>query len=185
MGVQIRRWTGANGGPTKTDITGINTRLNAYDGHSPNDTSYPIRIPASGENFSFWAVTRLYFSGDGIGTINNIEWYMDGGNGLGEGVELLVATAGAYDQATGTPGETGDELTVASYGNGTSDLDAEPVDAFTFDDESPLSVEGSVTDPDDEDFGDFVVMQLKVDNTAGPGATPTETATWLYDTTIA
>lgn len=184
MGVEIHRLTGA--GPTGTDITSINTRLNAEDAHTADGADNPVRIPASESNFSYWCVTRLYYDGGpDTGTINNIKWYTDGGNGLGTGVSLNVATAGAYDQASGTPGESGDELTVAAYGNGTTDLDAEPSNAFAYTSGSPLSVGGSVTDPEDEYFGDFVVMQLEVGSTASPGATSSEAMTWLFDTTIA
>lgn len=179
MSVQIHRLTGA--GPSGTDITNINTRLNAADAHSTADTSNPIRIPDSGTNYSYWASTRLYFDGVGVGTINNIVWFTDGANGLGTGVGLVAAAATEYHQATGTPGETGTELTDANYGG---DLLAEPVDAFTFVTGSPLSVSGSITDPQDEYFGNLVVIQTTVADTAGPGPTPQETITWRYDSTV-
>lgn len=183
MAVEIHRLTGA--GPTGTDITSINTRLNAADAHTTADTTNPIVVPAAGSNYSYWAATRLFYDGGpDTGTIDNIEWFTDGANGLGTGVGLVAATAAVYDQAVGTPGVSGTELTVANYGNGTTDLDAEPVDAFTLTTGSPLTVAGSVTDPQDEYFGSMVVLQVTVASTASPGATPTETMTWRYDSTI-
>lgn len=182
MAVQIHRLTGA--GPTGTNITSINTRLNAEDAHSVAGTTNPITIPSVGTNYSYWANTQLYFDSSGTGTIDNIEWFTDGANGLGTGVGLLAQTANTYGEASGTPGDTGDELTIANYGDGIDDLDGAPVDAFTLVTGSPLSVAGSVTDPTDEYFGSIVVLQVSVGTTAGPGATPQETMTWRYDSTI-
>jgi hypothetical protein len=183
MSVQIRRVWGEAGG-SNANVTDINSRLNATEAHSTDDTTNPIRIPASGTNYSYWGLFRLYFDGTGTGTVNNIKWYTDGDNGLGTGVGLVVAKGGVFGRASGTEGTTGLQLTVANYGNGTTDLDAEPVNAFGLTSGSPLSVTGSVTDPEDEFFGDFVVIQTTVADTASAGATPTETITWQFDSTI-
>jgi len=183
MALQIHRLTGT--GPTGTDITSINTRLNAEDAHSTAGTTNPIRIPTSGTNYSYWAVTRLYYDGSGTGTINNIEWFTDGTNSLGTGVGLVMARANVYAQATGTPGVTGTQLTVANYGNGTTDLVEAPANAFTFTSGSPKAVTGSVTNPTDEYFGQMVVLQTTVGTTASAGATPQESCTFRVDSTIA
>jgi hypothetical protein len=179
MAVQIRRLTGA--GPTGTDITSINTRLNAEDAHTTAGASNSILKPSSGTNYSYWCVTRLFFNGAGTGTINNIEWFTDGANGLGTGRGLVVNTATGYVQATGTAGETGTELTVGNYAT----LAGAPADAFSETTGSPLAVSGSVTDPSTEYFGDYVVMQATVADTASAGASSAETISWRYDTTIA
>jgi hypothetical protein len=182
MAIQIRRLTGA--GPTGTDITSINTRLNAEDAHTTAGTDNPILKPSSGTNYSFWAVTRLYHDGAGTGTVNNIKWFTDGANGLGTGKGLIVATAGVYDQATGTEGTSGTQLTVANYGNGTTDLNAEPVNAFTYTSGSPLSVTGSATDPNNAYIGHMVVQQATVADTASAGVSGTETISFRYDSTL-
>jgi hypothetical protein len=179
MAVQIRRKTGAT--PTNTDITSINTRLNAEDAHTTAGTTNPILKPAAGTNYSYWCVTRLYYDGAGTGTINNIKWFTDGGNGLGTGRALVVNTATGYVQATGTTGETGTQLTTGNYAT----LAGAPSDAFAYTTGSPLSVSGSVTDPSSEDFGDYVVMQDTIGTTASAGASSTETISYRYDSTIA
>lgn len=183
MAVQIRRLTGS--GPTPTNVTSINTRLNAEDAHSTGGTTNPILKPAAGTNYSFWAVFRLFFSGTGTGKISDIEWFTDGSGSLGTGRGLNVATANAYAQATGTPGVSGDELSVANYGNGTTDLNGAPVSAFTKTTGSPLAVDGEVTDPDNDEFGDYVVLQYTVGTTASAGAGSQETITWRWLSTIA
>ena len=177
--VTIRRWTGASGGPTKTDITSINTRANAEDAHSTAGTTNPIQIPAAGTNYSFWVATRLSVDVAPSGTINNIKWYTDGANGFGTGVTCKMNTATTYVQATGTAGTTGDQLTTGAY----STLAGSPTDAFGFTSGSPKSVTGTMTNPSTGDLGDFVVYQIEVGTTAGPGATPSETFTWKYDET--
>ena len=93
MSIQIRRLTGA--GPTATNITSINTRLNAEDAHSTAGTTNPILKPASGTNYSYWAVFRLFYNGAGTGTINNIRWFTDGTNSFGTGRTMRVGTATA------------------------------------------------------------------------------------------
>jgi hypothetical protein len=177
--VIINRQTGA--GPTKTAITGGNTRVSTSDNPYTNETVNPIPIPGAGTNYSFWCVTRLECTVAPDTLINNVKWYTDGSNTFGTGITAKVGTANAYDQAPGTVGTTGTELTVANYGNGTTDLDAAPVDIFTYTSGSPLSVTGSTSTA--QDFADWVVYQLAVGTTAGAGTTPTETITWQYDET--
>lgn len=175
--VTIRRHTGA--GPTKTDITGINTRANAEDAHTTAGTSNPIQIPAAGTNYSYWVATRLSADTTPTGTINNIRWYTDGSNGFGTGVTCKMNTATGYTQATGTPGVTGTQLTTGNY----STLAGAPTDSFAFTSGSPKNVSGSISNPSTGDFGDYAVYQIEVGTTATPGATPQETFTWKYDET--
>ena len=177
--VTIRRWTGASGSPTKTNITGINTRANAEDAHSVAGTSNPIQIPETGTNYSYWVATRLSADTAPSGTINHLRWYTDGGNGFGTGVTCKMNTATGYVQATGTPGTTGTLLTTGAYAT----LAGTPTDAFAFTSAAPKTVSGSINGPSTGDFGDFVVFQIEVGSTAGPGATAQETFTWKYDET--
>ncbi len=175
----INRLTGA--GPTKTVITSVNTRASTSDNPYTTETVNPIPIPGAGTKYSFWVVTRLECTVAPVGTVNALKWFTDGVDSTGTGVGVKVADASAYDEAPGTVGDTGTELTVANYGNGSTDLNAAPLDAFTFDSPSPLSVTGSTTTA--IEFGDRVVYQFDVGTTAGAGTTPSETVTWQYDET--
>lgn len=175
--VIINRITGASGSPTKTNVTGINTRLNAEDAHSTAGTTNSILIPPTGTNYSFWAAFRLAITAITGGTISNIKWFTDGTNSLGSGVAAVVNTATAYTQATGTPGTTGTQLTTGNYPT----LAGAPVSAFNYTSASPLSVAGSSSAVGD--VGDIVVLQTTVASTAGQGATPQETVTFRYDDT--
>lgn len=175
--VIVNRWTGTTGSPTKSNVTGINSRLVTADLQSTNDTTNSILIPTSGTNYSYWAVFRLAVSAITAGTVNNIKWFTDGTNSMGTGTTLNVQTATTYVQATGTVGTTGTALNTTNY----STLAGAPVSAFTYTSGSPLSVAGSTTTTGD--VGDFVVMQLAVGTTAAQGTTTTETITWRYDDT--
>ncbi len=175
--VVIKRWTGSSGGPTKTDITSINTRLNAEDAHTTAGTTNATRQPVSGSNYSFWCATRLSASVTPSTIINNIFWYTDGGNGLGTGITFVANTATSYIQATGTTGTTGNVLNTSNY----STLAGAATNAFAYTSGSPLSVSGSISNPSTGDFGDFAVSQIVVGATAGGGATGSETITFQFD----
>jgi len=179
--VRIVRVTGPVGSQTVTDITTLNTRANAMDSHSTNDTGNPVQIPASGFNYSFWVVTRLKANSSPSGTINNIKWYSDGANNFGTGITCKGNTATSYVQATGTVGVTGNQLTTASY----STLSAAPGDVFAsgFNSSNPKSVNGSISNPSTGEFGNYFVYQIAVDNTATAGQSGQETFTWKYDET--
>jgi hypothetical protein len=175
--VTIRRWTGSSGSPTKTNITSINTRANAEDTHTTAGTTNSILIPAAGSNYSYWVSTRLSIDAITAGTVDNLKWYTDSTNNFGTGVTCIGNDADTYVQATGTPGQTGIELTVVNH----TGLTAAPVDVFTFVVGTPKSVTGSGSSVGD--VGDQFVYQIVVGTTAASGATAQETFTWKYDDT--
>ena len=179
--VVINRWTGSSGSPTKTAITSGNTVASSSDTHQSvaAGSSNPIRVPASGTNYSYWVSTRLSASSSPSGTINNLRWYTDGANNFGTGVACKGQSASSYVQATGTAGTTGIQLTTGAHAG----LTGSPVDVFTLTSGSPLSLTGSISSPSTGDFGDFLIYQIEVGTTAGPGVTNQETFTWVYDET--
>lgn len=180
--VQVNRITGASPG-TNTDITSINTRANAFDTHSTNDTTNPIVVPTAGTNYSYWVTTRLNVIITPAGTINNLRWFTDGANNFGTGITCKCAKASTgadagYRQATGTPG-TGTQLTLLNHDG----LDEAPADAFGFTAGSPKLLNGSISNPSTGLFGDHVVYQTEIGPTAGPGPTTQETFTFQFDET--
>lgn len=176
--VLIRRWTGTTGSPVLTDITGINTRANAYDTHSTNDTTNSVLIPATGSNYSYWVSTRLDVTAITAGTVNNIKWYTDGTNNFGTGVTALAQDATSYIQATGTVGTTGTVLNTTNH----TGLTGAPVDPFTFTSGAPKTITGT-TSAVSSTFANFLVYQLVVASTAASGASAQETFTYQYDDT--
>jgi len=176
----INRLTGA--GPTTNDVTSINTRVSTSDNHYTTETVNPIPIPTAGTIYSYWAVTRLECTIAPVTLVDNVKWFTDSTNSLGTGVTMEVGTATGYTQASGTPGDTGDELTNTNYSTGTlTPTDPSADNAFAYDSGAPLSVTGSTSTT--IEFGDRVVYQMSVGTSAGAGATAQETLTWQYDET--
>lgn len=166
--VIINRWTGA--GPSASAITSINTRANAYDTHSTADTTNPVKIKYGVTQYSYKVSTQLFASTTPTGTIDNIKWYTDGALGFGTGITCQVKAVATYTQATGTPGDTGVVMTGGA-------------DAETKTSAAPLSVTGSITNPNTGAIGYFVDYQLVIADTAGPDASAAETFTFSYDET--
>ena len=183
--ITINRLTGPSGTIVESTITTINTRANAEDAQSTNDTANPIEIPSGSPNWSYWVNTQLDATMAPDNLVDNLEWFTDASNTYGTGVTCNVAQASraSYTQATGTPGVTGIELTDANYSGGTL-TPATPTDVFAKTTGSPLAVTGSTTTTGE--FGNIVVYQVEVDNTADPGDHPPstpETFTWRFDET--
>lgn len=176
--VRIMRWTSVTATPTKTNIDGSTNRAGTADDPAPG-TSYPIPVPTdSNLRYSYWVCTRLSaFSAPSTG-IQNLKWYSDGSNELGAGVDLMVASASTYVQASGTSGTTGVLLNSTNYGS----LSSAPASAWTYVSSSMLSVGGSIGSVTG-DIGHFVVYQVQVSSNAGPGSTGSEQLTWQYDET--
>lgn len=178
--VIIERYTGTGPGTT-TDITGINTVSQTKDEHTTNSLdSLPIHIPFEGYNYSYWISTRLRILTSPALSIGNIRWYTDGINSFGQGVSCFGQTASVgdndgYRQATGTDGITGTQLSLANHDG----LDSEPVNVFSFNSSSPkiINGEGSAIGP----FGDFLVYQMRIDNTVIPGISTQEMFVWAFD----
>lgn len=171
----IERKTGS--GPTDTDITSSNTRLQASDVHTSAGTDNPIQVPDSGTNYSFWATMRLEITNNPDGnTISNMKWYTDGSNNLGTDIGLDVAPATAYAEASGTVGESGSSIDAAHpHASAASG-------AFNFDSTSPLAIDNSSTGTASTgEIGDYVINQITVATGAAAGSSSQETCTFQYD----
>jgi hypothetical protein len=177
--IEIRRITGATGSQTSTDISAINTRANAQDAHEPADVDNPVQKPTSGSKYSYWVTTVLHAVTSPAGTIDNLRWYSDGANTFGTGITCKGQTATSYIQATGTPGDTGTELTTGNH----SGITAATVDVFTFVQGTPKTLTGSISNPTTGEFGDYFVYQMAVATNAAAGASTQETFTFRYDET--
>jgi hypothetical protein len=176
--ITIRRWTGATGSPTKTDITSINTRVNAEDTHTTGGTTNSILVPTDAtSNYSYWASTRLSCDAITGGTVDNLRWYTDGSNNFGTGVTCSGEAADTYVTAPGTPGTSGTQLTTANH----SGLTGNEVNLFTYNSGAAKALSGTTTATGD--FGAWLVYQMAVTSAAASGATAQETFTWKYDDT--
>jgi len=176
--VHVYAHTGA--GPSDTNTDGLGpprVRLKTAD-DTTIDTNDPIPIPTAGTKYSYWKSLTLWCSTSPTGTINNIKLFTDG-SGFGTGITTYVGdeTSSTYDQATGTPGDTGDEM-VANHAQINS-----KTDVFTYVTGSPKDVSGSINNPSTGRISDYVVLQMDVISTASPGDLTDEDFTFRYDET--
>jgi len=153
------------------------------------DNVNPIPKPAAGTNYSFWKQVYLKCSVAPATQCDNFKWYTDGG-GFGTGITLKVGNQfptkkhdsdAGYEVATGTVGETGDEMVsgAQSHSGITS-----ASDAFTKTSVSPLAVTIGETDGLVNGVGDttnYIVLQAGVTSTASAGTPANETVTWKWD----
>lgn len=183
----VKQYTGAT--PTKTTVT--TPRLSTSDVAAPG-TNNPIPIPTSSFKYSFWMSLALSISAMNDATLlNNHKFYSDGTIGwtLGTSGELRLGARdsgdfgcpeGSYDQATGTQGDTGDDLEDPTNGHdyykGQTNK-SDPVGNYTSG--SPATIDTA----DKTAAGDFkhVVLQAKVASDATRGAQAAETLTFQYD----
>lgn len=175
----------ANGaGPAWNTVT--NFRMCTTDAYNPLAT-FPIPIPGAGFNYSYWKSLCLNFTGT-FTTINNIRYYTDGSEytGLGTSGEIRRGNRdagddgcpdGSYDQATGTPGTTGDDVETHSYFSAQT---TKSVDTFATD---VIGTPATVHSADISAPGrsNHMVLQAKIDTDAVLGAKTPETYTFLYD----
>ncbi len=179
--------TGPNATPVPTDTTALgppNIRFKTADDPTI-DANNPIPIPASGTKRSFWKHIFLQATAGPFTQIDNVKFFTDG-TGFGTGITVFVgnetptknsASTAGYDQATGMVGDDGDELT--THVNITA-----KTDAFTFTSGTPKTVSiseaGAIIDAVNETTN-YVIGQMDVASTAGPGDLPNETWTFQYD----
>jgi hypothetical protein len=126
--------------------------------------------PTSGDNYGFFKTVYLNADTTPSNTINNLKFFCDGTIGW-TGCVLYAGTTDTYTEATGTVGTTGDVSGVA-----TTDIE-------TYTSLAPLSVAGSITNPNTGKISDFVVLQVKVTTSAVAGSLGAETLTFRYDET--
>lgn len=179
--------TGPNATPVEQDTSGLgppNIRFKTAD-DSVIDANNPIPIPTSGTNRSFWKHIFLKATGGTFTQIDNVKFFTDG-TGFPTGITVDVGTetptknsgsTAGYDQATGTVGTNGDELT--THANITA-----KTDVFLATSGSPktvtISEAGAIINLSGETTN-YIVCQMNVADTASPGDLADETWTFQYD----
>ena len=167
----VERGTGA--GPAWATVT--NVRLHTDDTNN-QDLTNPVPIAGSLKR-SYWANIRLEFSG-AFSQIDNIRHFCDGSidwtYGTSGALQVNSTPAGIidanYDQATGTPGDSGDEL-VANHANVSAKTDIENHTSG-----APLSVDAGPYSSAGN--SNHVAVQEDVDTDATQGLHTAEQLTW-------
>ena len=150
------------------------------------DANNPIPIPDAGTKRSYWKQISMECTTAPDTQVDNVKFYTDGG-GFGTGVTVKLGTEtptknsgsdAGYEVATGTPGDTGDEM-VAAHAGLTGSADAF---GFTSGSTKTLSISeaGSIINAIGETTN-YLIFQMEVVSTASPGNLTDETWTIQYD----
>lgn len=153
------------GGETATDKTSGTIRFKNAD-NATVDLNNPMVVPpTSGYDYSYLKYLRLNVTGGSYTQITNPRWYTDGSNGLGTGIEVYAKAVASYT----TPVE-------ASSVSGYTDL-------FTYTSGSPLDGDGNNAGPftSTGQKGDYIVLFMRVDETASQGIPTAESLTAAWD----
>lgn len=174
--------TNANGTWKVTVLTGTTFELTGRAGNGVGGATGTERKV----NTSFWVSTAISATVAPTTGINNVKWYTDGGNTFGTGVIMKVGTTTTYATATGTVGTTGDAMNLVQYvGLTAASLTDDTPYAFAYTSGAPLTVGGSIGAATGR-ISNYVVYQVEVQSTAGPGVAPPggpETLTFVFDET--
>ena len=183
---------GSDGAPSIENEITSSTRLQTKDQFDPNDTSYPIPIPTSGYNYSYWIHVYLKITGGTFTKINNVKFWSDGSISwtFGTDGELRVGNRDSgdigcpmdteYDVATGTEGTTGDAIEDAANGHDYYNGQTTPTRSVTY---WTSSNKATVDSTDHTTTGKCkaVVLQVRVSSDATQGEQPDETLYFSYD----
>lgn len=176
-------------GSGKTATTITTARFCTSDAYNPG-TNYPIPIPSSSYNYSYWKSHCLALSGT-FTKINNVKWYTDGAISwsLGTNGEVRVGVRdsgdhgcpdASYQQATGTQGTTGNDIADATNGHSYYKSQTTKTAVVTgYTSGSPLTVDTG--DHTTAERTKHVVLQVKVASDAEQGAKDAVTFTFKYD----
>lgn len=167
--VSIKERNGS--GPVDTTVT--TAAFSSSDVPAPGTANPMVRPAAAGTNYSFWKHLFLNADTTPAVAINNVKWYTDGSIGFGTGLTLRAGTRATYTQATGTVGTTGNDAATA--------LSMTMTAAGTYTVGAPLAITGALSNPSTGKASDFLVLQVTLADTVGPGILPTESTTWGYD----
>lgn len=169
--VRVMRLTGPLESIVETDITGIATRASLSDDPNPG-SNYPVTNLST--VYTYWVNTQLKALTPPDGTISNIKWYTDGAGTVG----MRCGRAADYSQAVAGGVSSGSLLSTSSY----SGLSSLATNGYIRTVSSPLSITGTLSNPDTGLFGMIVVYQFQ-SNTGVTTGIHTETFTWAWDET--
>lgn len=184
--VEVETWTGGSAGsPNKT--TAADFRYRTDDSPTTKDRTNPLVQPDTGQNYSYWQHTALAISGT-FDEVSNIRFFTDGSVDWALGTDGYVQRGaqdsgdqgcpeGSYEPATGTTGETGDDLAANhSYFSGQT-TPTTNVENDTSG--SPATIDSNTYTSSTSTKA--VVTQAIVDTDATSGVKSDETFTFRYD----
>lgn len=203
--VVIKEITGPEGSPTYTtkDDGSNPSRYYTADLADSASTSYPIPIPDTGTNRSYWKTHFLDITSAPDTYIKNVKYYQTWSTSpnadwaLGTNGDLVVGISSStvtdariltqgfptssYDQATGTQGTTGDGI-ASTHSYYSSLPNGQEVSITNFDSQdNALMVQSGQVVGNSTGESYCVVTQVIVGVGATQGSKADKTATWVYD----
>lgn len=160
--VQIHEMTAATTGVDKTSST---VRFKSADETSV-DTNNRLQVPSTGNTtYSYTKQLRFYFNTAPSTDIQDLEAYSDGSNDFGTGIGVQYDTSGSFTTNVNT--------------------DISGTDLFTKTSSSPIDMDAVNTGPHTGTGykGDFLRLQMTVEDTAEAGTLTAETLTFAYTET--
>lgn len=202
--VTIKEVTGPESSPTFTlKDTSNPSRYYTADLADSNSTAYPIPIPESGTNRSFWKSHCLDITVGPSTYIKNVRYYQTWDTSpavdwqLGTGGDLIVGVVSSdvndcrrisqgcplanYDQATGTVGTTGDPIETTHSFYSTKVGKVKSITNFMSLNNALMVQSGQVVGAGGTGKSYLVVTQVIVGPGAVQGTKPDKTATFVYD----
>lgn len=168
---------GVSPGTPTTISDGASLRFQMIDAFAYDDSKAILR-PLAGSYYTYWKSIYLNCTISPPTAINNVKLYSTGSIPW-TGVSLWVGdetpTVGNYVQATGTEGKTGLEMVASHPG-----ISARTAMA-TYTSGSPISVPGSISNPNVGAISYLVILQMQIDTNVVSGSSGGATLTWRYD----
>lgn len=156
-------------GTTQDNIANIN--FGSTSSYEIVPASYPITIPGSGTNYSYEKWIRLKCSGT-YNVVDNLQFWKSAGT-YSTGCSVYGNQSTSTPQPTSYTAAVNTLSTVATIAVPTSDPN-----------DNNLSIDNSLTGSftsNETAYSDYLVLQLRVDDTASPGNMNQLTFTFQYD----
>jgi hypothetical protein len=154
-----------NGGATPVATTITNLRFCTADDYLPG-TDNPCVKPSEGFNYSYKKTIYLNADTSPSSIINNVKFFCDGTIGW-TGVTIEGKAVDTYTEPTGIEGTSGD--------------DNEGTDISSYTSASPLSLTGSIENPNTGKISQYLELQAVISTDAVAGALAAETLTFQFD----
>jgi hypothetical protein len=161
--IEVLKTHGDSGSPTESVDTTFG--LKSVDDHDTTPANAPVNIPDDGTSYSYETWLRFNCATAPSNMCNNFKVW-GSGVAVATGVKITINTdaVDTYVTPVNTESAAGTRDDLVNHGSG-----------------DEVSVAGDLVDIDDKT--DFIVAQLEVEDTAGPGNIPDQTLYYCYDET--
>jgi hypothetical protein len=177
--INIREWNGPFATPVKTNKDGTTCRFKSADTPTVN-TSNPVIIPGSGQQYSFEKWLRFYIGATPPSSyIENLKFYTDGSGPLDTGVVLWGTPLAAWATPV-EPSNANDPPHLGTGGTATTTPAATAYTAYPGTGTAMALSTGTITGTS-TDVGSFCVLCLEVNSGASPGVSANDNVTFQYD----